>query len=41
MSKQSTIWQQAVAKLPWGHNLILLRVPDMRERQFHAINALP
>ena len=33
---EGSIWQQAVAKLPWGHNLLLLRVPDMQERQFYA-----
>jgi predicted nuclease of restriction endonuclease-like (RecB) superfamily len=32
-----SIWQQPVAKLPWGHNLVLMqRIPDEEERRFYA-----
>ena len=39
--KDSQIWQQLVAKLSWGHNLMLIsKIKDKNDRRFYAEEAL-
>ena len=39
--KDDVIWQQVVAKLPWGHNLLLIeKIKDKNIRKIYAENAI-
>ena len=39
--KDDVIWQQLVAKLPWGHNLLLIeKIKDKNIRKIYAENAI-
>lgn len=39
--KDDEIWQQLVAKLPWGHNLLLIeKIKDKNIRKIYAENAI-
>lgn len=39
--KDDVIWQQLVAKLPWGHNLLLIeKIKDKKIRKIYAENAI-
>ena len=39
--QNDTIWQQLVAKLPWGHNLLLIeKIKDKKIRKIYAENTI-